>query len=55
MSSQRVGALVYGLGADESACTPLATPLISLMADHESLLLLALIKRYMLIILTIIL
>ena len=24
---QRVGALVYGLGADEPTCTPLVTPL----------------------------
>jgi hypothetical protein len=27
-SHQRVGALVYGLGADEPTCTPLATPLL---------------------------
>ncbi len=28
VSNQRVGALIYGLGANEPTCIPLATPLI---------------------------
>ena len=31
---QEMGALVYGLGANEPTCTPLATPLIMTLYDH---------------------